>query len=116
MLTIRREQLDLIRDERRTDYHRRLVKYFRRNTPELVADLDDSQLEQHIAADVEKARGYGAHSGIAILKFVTMSLVAGPHFDSDPEINSYLTDPRYDSEQKIEKLAQSLAEAMKHHG
>jgi hypothetical protein len=107
---------DAMRDWSRRDYYHRLANYLRRNASDLVASLTNSQLESEVAYAVEKARGYGAESGVAILKFVTISLVAGLNFDDAPEIKSYLIDPEYSPEDKIDELAKSLAEEIQHNG
>lgn len=116
MFKIRQEQVDQIGTSREKKYHQELCQYFREHAPEQVESMNEVQLEAHIATSVEKARGYGATSGVAIVQFVSMTLVSGLDFDKDPEIHAYLTAPEYDPDDKIEKLANSLAEALRLHG
>jgi hypothetical protein len=93
----------------RSDYHDRLVAYFRRKIPEHTARYQDSALRRVVAEGDRKARNYGLTTSEGIVRFVGLSIIIGPGFDKEPNTELFLSLPELDPDRKLELLYRLLA-------
>ncbi len=110
MLTIRNEQMQILENEVRLQFHQRLLALLRDNLPQRTKQYDDSEMLRRIAAADKKAGSYGITSERGIAKFVALSFLAGPNFDEGPKARRFLTYPRVEPHHKIDTLFDYLVE------
>jgi hypothetical protein len=108
MFTIRKQQVERMQEAMREDYYDRLCRYFRANLPDFVARFDDKQLRKRVAEAVPVARSFGIHSGVGIVKYVGLSLAAGPEFHQLPKVRQFLTLPGRDPERLVHQLLEQV--------
>lgn len=108
-MTIRNEQLERMQDAMASEYHRRLMKFFQEQFPELVQPLADTELRERIAHAVSKARSWGLNSGEAIAQCVAIALAAGLLFFENPSVRTFMASSHSDQEIKLRRLLQLVA-------
>lgn len=113
MRILKPEQVQAMNQLREAEYHRRLLRYFRANAPELVQRLSDDELESRIAKSVSSAQGYSISSDEGILSYVALSLAAGPTFDEDMEVSRFMLLPDHDPESKLDWLMKRIGSNLK---
>lgn len=110
MLRIRQEQLVQMEEAGEQEYHDQLMRFYRRNTPQLVSHFDDVELRQRVADATRKARRWGVRTGEGILQFVGLALAAGPAFDEEPKVRHFLTLPDSPPDHKVRRLVELVVE------
>lgn len=109
MLKIRKEQMEVLDQSTRVDFHQHLVTFLRDELPEATAAFDDTALLEQILESERRAAVYGIESDAGIAQFVCLTFLAGPTFDEIPAVNAFLKEPGMDPEQKLEELVEYLA-------
>ncbi len=115
MLTIRREQLNLLATGRRKDFETRLAGHLLRFFPDKVSFLGEGELQAFIRQGSARAAGYGFDSERDICKYLGLMCVFGRDFDSDsrlPWAAEILRKPFRTSRSKMNRLMEvALAHA-----
>ena len=105
-MIIRKEQIEAIDAAMQESYIRRLMKFFRTQTPEYMKRFSDGQLKEKIGESIPKARALGLNSGQAIMQYTALALAAGPRFHELPQVQALMTMPGYTPELKLRRLLQ----------
>ena len=86
MLTIRREQLNLLAADRRRDFEERLARHLLRFFPDKVASLAEGEFHAFIRHGSARAARYGLDTERDICKYLSLMCVFGRDFDSDTRL------------------------------
>jgi hypothetical protein len=113
MLIIRSEQLNAIGLSMEADYIDRLIHYIKDKTPSLFDHLDDNESKQRVEAAVLAARKIGIKSDEGILKYVTLTLLAGNGFIESKEVEQFLRMPGYSFDSKLDSLISRVVKNLK---
>ena len=97
------QQKALDRNARRTEAHS-LAPLMRKNLPDDTARLTDNQLEQEIAAALDRGAQINVQTRSASVDFVILWLMLGPRFDESDEIQKYLKTSTASMDAKIKAL------------
>lgn len=90
MLTIRREQMEVLLEQRRIQL---LVSHARQFFPEKSATVTRPDLEDTARSAIKRARSYGLTSVRDAMQFLDLMFVLGPDFDVKlPWANEILSD------------------------
>ena len=110
MLTIRREQLNRLAADRRTDFEARVARHLLRFFPDKVASLEVVDLQAFIRQGCARATAYGLDSEREICKYMGLMCVFGRDFDSDrrlPWAAEILRKPFRTSMSKMNRLMEA---------
>jgi hypothetical protein len=112
-MLIGKAQLAAMNEMARENFRKRLIAFLREEIPEETASLDDSGLLQRIVYCEQRAAPYGIESEAGIAQFVCLTFMAGPDFDSIPEVKAFLETPHeaMTAEEKLDLLVEELASA-----
>jgi len=108
-LKIRKQQMDAFERSAQAKLHQRLLIYLRQELPEETDEFSDAALLKRICEAEHRASHYNIVSDAGIAQFACLTFVAGPTFDEIPEVNDYLTEPGYDTEERLNELVDYLA-------
>jgi hypothetical protein len=72
--------------------------------PEVVAELDDSEIRRRSRAGVERAVAWGLTKDGTIAAYVALLFVVGPAFDEQPGIRRALEDKALPPDERVETL------------
>ncbi|MGN6527129.1 MAG: hypothetical protein ACTHL8_12150 [Burkholderiaceae bacterium] len=97
--------IELHMDER---YRRELVADFRRQHPEHTAAMSDERLRAIIDRSLTDARARGIASSGALLRYVSLSVLVSPDFESVPQVKAMFDAPGLDVEYKVHLLSDML--------
>jgi len=115
VLTIRREQLNLIAVDRRRDFEERLARHLVRFFPEKVESLAGGELQTFIRQGSARSAAYGLDTERDICKYLGLMCIFGRDFDSDrrlPWAAEILRKPFRTSRSKMNRLMElALAHA-----
>jgi hypothetical protein len=92
-------------DER---YRRELVADFRRQHPDHTASMTDEHLRAIIDRSLTNARARGIASSGALLRYVSLSVLVSPDFESVPQVKAMFDAPGLDVEYKVHLLSDML--------
>jgi hypothetical protein len=86
VLTIRREQVNLLAAERRRDFEARLAHHLLRFFPDKVAPMAGAELHAFIRHGSARAARYDLDTERDICKYLSLMCVFGHDFDSDTRL------------------------------
>ena len=107
------QQKALDRNARRTEAHS-LAPLMRKNLPDDTARLTDNQLEQEIAAALDRGAQINVQTRSASADFVILWLMLGPRFDESDEIQKYLKTSTASMDAKIKALMSEFKWRLRH--
>lgn len=110
MLRIRAEQMEALDRTAQAIFHTRLLKFLRQEMPEQTAEFSDDDLRKRIAESERRAATYGIISNAGVAQFACLTFLDAA-FDEVPEVRAYLSEPDGDPEERLDHLAEYLAEA-----
>lgn len=86
MLTIRREQMDLLARSSREEFEQRLLNHFARFYPHEVGQLGREQFLKLIRLGISRAPAYGFTEQREVGLFINLMLMLGCDFGRDPQL------------------------------
>jgi len=107
MLTIRKEQMDVLEKYMIDVFNNKMVSHLRHTYPEETSTIPDERLSAMVKSGSEKAESYGIVEDDDIQRFLGYMLMYGSDFDTDsahPEVQKILRDARLDGEEKIDVI------------
>ena len=113
MLKIRTEQMEVFNQTASSAFHRRLVRFLRKEIPEATSPMDDTTLMKYIVESEQRAAKYNIVSEAGIAQFICLTFAAGPEFDEIPEVHDYLEHPDLSAEEKLDELINYLRACLK---
>jgi hypothetical protein len=109
-MQIRSEQMEALDHEAQRRFHLRLVKFLRDQLPEETVEISDDVLLARIIEAEHRANKYDIVTEIGITQFVLLGFLAGPDFDEEPDVHTFLSNPAYEPDEKIDALVDELLE------
>jgi hypothetical protein len=85
-LIIRKVQMDVVRDELRSRLVKTVTVHARECFPEECAAMGEEQLLHRMEDAAAAAARWGLGSPQDVCRFVNLSMILGPGFDSDPKL------------------------------
>lgn len=105
MLVIRQEQMQALRDARKSDYRRRLRSYLRAEFPDAVEHLRDDEIERYIDSAMEAAQIYRITSSDGVFLCAALAVLSGGAVFGATAVQRFLRLPYPDAEAKMRWLA-----------
>jgi hypothetical protein len=99
MIRIRREQKQAIAAGNRKDFEDRMVAHIRKFFPKHYEELKEENTRLLVDHEIDRAKSWGIVAERDVCKYIDLSLVFGPDFDTDgkqPWAAEILTDKRID--------------------
>ena len=81
MLTIRKEQMDILSAYSREQFEWRMVKHLREKFPDRTKDLADEKIRVVVQSGMKKAEGYGIDYEDDIRQFLEYLVIYGTRLD-----------------------------------
>jgi hypothetical protein len=81
MLTIRKEQMDVLSTHMRNQFEQRMIKHLRAKFPDRTKDLPDERIGLVVQDSMRKAKGYGVEYEEDIRRFTEYLVIYGMRFD-----------------------------------
>jgi hypothetical protein len=100
----------------RTEYHERLVSYFRQTIPEFTGRYEPPVLRELVAQGEQKAGDHGLTTPEGIVRFIGLSIIIGPQFCDEPNTKLFLSLPELDADRKLELLCRLVARRLQASG
>jgi len=112
MLEIQSDQMKSLQQATRKRFHETLKQFLREEIPEETSSMSDQALLERIENSERRAGVYGIVSQSGIAQFTCLTFIAGPEFDTIPEVHDLLTDPgsELSPEERLEVLVEELAD------
>lgn len=114
MLRIRTDQMKVFGQAAMQDFANRMLTHIQQSFPEHFESLGEDNCHELIRHGIDQAAYYGITSEIDVARYINLSVVLGPDFDSDeryPWIRQILKDPRIKPGQKVQKIFDLLKRA-----
>jgi hypothetical protein len=116
MLTIRKEQMNVLSAYMGQAFEERIIRHIRQNFPDQYKQLGDTDarednLRKLIRQGIERARRYGIESERDAARFVELMIRIGPTFEELPEYawaKAVLSDPNISGHGRVELIHQQL--------
>jgi len=112
MLTIPREQMEVLDQMAWEQFRHQVAAYLRRTLPEETAVYDDQTLVAYIKASERRAARRGIETEYGIAQWTCLALLLGFYFDDDPLMHEYLATPKLDPEGKLEAFVDGFNDAL----
>jgi hypothetical protein len=115
MLTIRREQLDVLAQTRREAFIDRLVAQLRKHWTSECEALESDALHERVGDAIDRAAKYELRAEVDVARYVNVTLALGPAFDEDPcypWARAILEEEAFTASKKVERLCALTAEAL----
>jgi hypothetical protein len=105
MLTIRQSQLDLLREQRSTEYEHAIMSHLKRCFPSKLRAIGEEHAKDLIRVGIDRARKHGFTTQRLVCKFIDLVFVFGVNFDADLD---WASDALRQSELTAEERMESL--------
>ena len=109
-MIIRREQLTAITQAQQTGFEKAVVDFLRREMPDAISTLTDTSLNELIRNSQCRAAEYGIDEPVPLTQFICLTVTAGPRFDTQPDVNTYLLDANLSQTEKMQALIDQVDE------
>ena len=110
------EQMAMLSADQTRRYCVEVAEFLRQQFPQLVHRVDGPQLSYLVGLAVERADWFGIATDECRLKFVALTIVAGPKFVTEPRVASFLVSdggtPDAKTSWLFEHFARRCADAM----
>ncbi len=104
MIEIRPEQLAALDDDRTASLPRRIARYLVDTFPEKASALRPRQLDELVAAAIERAHAHGIDIEWDVCRFALLRLELGPDFEHAPWATEILTDHELSPTARMDEL------------
>lgn len=84
MLTIRREQIEVLNADMRRRFEMRMVAHVNQFFVQRCQLLGETGVREWIAAGIERAAKYGIKAEVDVCRYIDVMFVFGREFDADP--------------------------------
>src|SRR5438132_13371033 len=84
MLTIRKEQEEVLAGYMAKNFQERIVKHVKRFWPEQCRALGDEQVRESVRTGLARARGYGMSTEYDLARYIDLMYWLGTDFDTGP--------------------------------
>lgn len=81
MLTIRKEQMDVLSNYMRSRFEQRMVEHLREKFPDRTSDLADEKIRVVVQNSIKKAESYGIEYEDDIRRFIEYLVIYGTQLD-----------------------------------
>jgi len=112
-LVLRREQVAVLADYCRDAFKQRLLRHLREVFPDETEEMPDPLLWKQVQPAMEKAGKYDIQTEYDVVRFVDLTFLLGPDFDSSPEApwaGEILRDQQLNGAQKTDALWRRVQE------
>ena len=90
MLTIRREQFAVLDEHSIAPFEARVSKHVAAAFPDLWTPMGELAARRRVSEAVARARSWGLHSELDVVRFVDLAFALGPLFDYEPRFKAIL--------------------------
>ena len=107
MLTIRKEQMEVLGEEMREDYFRTTMQNLAELFPDDPSVKDEAAMRDLIAFGIERAADYGLTRTREVSLFIFLIQDLGRDFEKQPEhgwIDELLQDPELEEQEKMDLI------------
>jgi hypothetical protein len=114
MLVIRREQQDALVAKRQERFVQEMMRYLRSAFPARLEEYAEPQLRDLVWNGLRRAIHYGLESRTAAAKFIELTVVVAPDFDTSPDAEwllPVLEDTEMPGDERAEYVYQQLRTA-----
>ncbi|MGZ5445234.1 MAG: hypothetical protein ACXW5U_25540 [Thermoanaerobaculia bacterium] len=112
MLTIRPEQIAVMRAELERQFVERLTDRIIRTYPRAVDGLERERVRERVLAEMDAARDYGLASDASLADYVGLAFDLGAEFDRHPLVRPRLQDAAIPPDQRLRALVRGLSAAL----
>ncbi len=108
MFQIRKDQVDVFREQAVAGPRRKIVAEIERKLPEEAARIGHDKLVALVDRNIEKAHGYGLGSERGTCTYCEAAILYGEDFDTNPKTawsRDVLPDPKIDGRRKSSLIA-----------
>jgi hypothetical protein len=116
MLVIREKQIESLFSQRLEKSIASYEAYFRAIVPEFTRDLDEESLHGRLHAGIADARVYGVEAAPALTMYLLLSVVLGPAFCKQSNVDRFLRLSGLEPVTKLEMLIAELARRIQAEG
>jgi hypothetical protein len=116
MLTIRKEQYEVLVEESLKDFHRRVFTHLKQSFPVQCQQRQDDGVRASIETGIVRARQRGASSEHDIVRFIELMYILGDDFDTSHQrgwVGRILYDPHLTISARLEALHQRARQESK---
>jgi hypothetical protein len=117
MLTIRQEQVEAFRQAALQRFENKMVEELRKSFPKTSEKLKESGIRDIIRHGIQRAREYGIVRERDVGRYIAVTLMFGPNFDSKMSSGAMyyaLRDPRFkNSRARTDALCECALSALK---
>jgi hypothetical protein len=85
MLTIRKEQLNVLENAMAREFERKMIEHLRQKFPKETEKNEDDELAGEIRHGVKSSGKYGISAECDVARYVEYMMMYGLNFDTDPK-------------------------------